>query len=150
MSIAVKCSILGEGPSGTGCQGVAKSLFLYRRWFVHMGVCTHVCAATREEGRQCLRGFAVTRGGQSSHDLSICQNPPHSWAGNEYVRDIGQMSCSPGWCWLYFPQKWHILGMGLTKPSPGLWQCVSCPVGHMFCHLSHASLHTTVWLPNFS
>lgn len=63
---------------------------------VHTGVCTHACAATREEGRQRLRGFGVTRGGQSSHDLSICQKPPHSWAGNEYMRDSGQTSCSPG------------------------------------------------------
>lgn len=55
-----------------------------------------------EEGRQCLRGFAVTRGGQSSHDLSICQKPPHNSTGN-HVKDSGHASGSPACSWGYFP-----------------------------------------------
>jgi len=41
------------------------------------GLWTHGCG-DREGDRQCLGGFALTRGEQSSHDLSMCQKPPHN------------------------------------------------------------------------
>lgn len=84
------------------CQGPSLRVLLRVCLVIRGGCARGAVRAHGEEGRQCLRGFAVTRGGQSNHDLSICQKPPHTSTGNP-VKDSGHTSGSPACSWGYFP-----------------------------------------------
>lgn len=113
---------LGEGPLGTGCQGVAKSLSYSQRWFVHTrrhrDVCTPMGAVTGEEGRQCLRGFAVTRVGSQAMIRAPAKSHPSTELGTSmwgiaagWAAPLGGVGCTfPrssifwGWDWLSPPQ----------------------------------------------